>query len=135
MGRPSKLSPEIQERICSALRGGNYESAAAASAGVGSSTVRQWLQWGRDAKSARYVAFLTAVTRAREDAELRLVELWQEAMPNDWRAIAEFLARRYPERWGKRERAEVTVSATADAVPQRLSKKLLDQIKHEIYGL
>ena len=135
MGRPSKLSPEIQERICSALRDGNYESAAAAAGGVGTSTVRQWLQWGRDAKSARYVAFLAAVTRAREDAELRLVELWQEAMPSDWRAIAEFLARRYPERWGKRERNEVTVSATAHAAPQRLSKELLDQIKHEIYGL
>ena len=135
MGRPTKLSPEIQERICSALRGGNYEGAAAAAGGVGASTVRQWLQWGRDAKSARYVAFLTAVTRAREDAELRLVELWQEAMPNDWRAIAEFLARRHPERWGKRERAEVTVGTTINAVPQQLSKKLLDQIKHEIYGL
>ena len=135
MGRPSKLSPEIQERICSALRGGNYESAAAAAAGVGASTVRQWLQWGRDAKSARYVAFLTAVTRAREEAELRLVELWQEAMPNDWRAIAEFLARRFPDRWGRRERNEVTVSATAHAAPQRLSRELLDQIKHEIYGL
>ena len=135
MGRPTKLSPEIQERICSALRDGNYESAAAASAGVGASTVRQWLQWGRDAKSARYVAFLTAVTRAREEAELRLVELWQEAMPNDWRAIAEFLARRYPMRWGRRERAEIAVGTTSNAAPQHLSKKLLDQIKHEIYGL
>jgi len=135
MGRPSKLSPEIQERICSALRGGNYESAAAAAGGVGSSTFHRWMERGRTAGSGQYRDFWVAVTRAREDAELRLVELWQEAMPNDWRAIAEFLARRYPERWGKRERNEVTVSATTNAAPQHLSKKLLDQIKHEIYGL
>ena len=135
MGRPNKLSPEIQERICSALRGGNYESAAAAAGGVGSSTFHRWMERGRLAKSGPYRDFWVAVTRARDAAELSLVSMWVAAMPSDWRAIAEFLARRYPERWGKRERNEVTVSATAHAAPQHLSKKLLDQIKHEIYGL
>ena len=135
MGRPTKLSPEIQERICSALRDGNYEGAAAAAGGVGTSTVCRWLEKGRLAKSGPYREFWASVTRAREDAELRLVAMWQEAMPSDWRAIAEFLARRYPERWGRRERAEVAVSTTSNAAPRHLSKELLDQIKHEIYGL
>jgi len=135
MGRPTKLSPEIQERICSALRDGNYESAAAAAGGVGSSTLHRWLEKGRLAKSGPYREFWVAVTRARDAAELSLVSMWVAAMPSDWRAIAEFLARRYPERWGRRERAEVTVSATTNAAPPRLSKELLDQIKHEIYGL
>ena len=135
MGRTTKLTPEIQERICAALRDGNYESAAAAAGGVGASTVRLWLQWGREGKSARYVAFLTAVTRAREDAELRLVAMWQAAMPEDWRAIAEFLARRHPERWRRRDRNDVDVTVSEAKAPQRLSKELLDQIKHEIYGL
>ena len=135
MGRPSKLSPEIQERICSALRGGNYESAAAAAGGVGSSTFHRWMERGRTAGSGQYRDFWVAVTRARDAAELSLVSMWVAAMPSDWRAIAEFLARRYPMRWGKRERAEIAVGTTSNAVPQRLSKELLDQIKHEIYGL
>ena len=135
MGRPSKLSPEIQERICSALRDGNYESAAAAAGGVGSSTFHRWLERGCAAKSGPYREFWVAVTRARDAAELSLVSMWVAAMPSDWRAIAEFLARRYPERWGRRERAEVTVGTTSNAAPQHLSKELLDQIKHEIYGL
>jgi len=31
-----------------------------------------------------------------------MVAQWQKHMPEDYRAIRDFLERRYPERWGKR---------------------------------
>jgi transposase len=102
MGRPSKLTPEVQERICQAIRAGNYYEAACAYAGIGYSTFRAWMIKGEKAKSGKYREFMEAVTRAEHEAEARMVALWQKHMPEDYRAIRDFLERRYPERWGKR---------------------------------
>ncbi len=102
MARPSKLTPEVQERICQAIRAGNYYEAARAYAGIGYSTFRAWMIKGEKAKSGKYREFMEAVTRAEHEAEARMVALWQKHMPEDYRAIRDFLERRYPERWGKR---------------------------------
>jgi hypothetical protein len=42
-----------------------------------------------------------------------MVAQWRSAMPTDWRAIRDFLERRYPERWGRKER--VTVAGDPEA--------------------
>ena len=102
MGRPSKLTPEVQERICQAIRAGNYYEAACAYAGIHYSTFRKWMIKGEKAKSGKYREFFEAVTRAEHEAEVRMVAQWQKHMPEDYRAIRDFLERRYPERWGKR---------------------------------
>lgn len=102
MGRPSKLTPEVQERICSAIRAGNYYEAACAYAGIHYSTFRKWMQKGETAKSGKFREFFEAVTRAEYEAEVRMVAQWQKHMPEDYRAIRDFLERRYPERWGRR---------------------------------
>lgn len=102
MGRPSKLTPEVQEKICHAIREGNYYEAACAYAGIGYSTFRMWMVKGEKAKSGKYREFVEAVKRAEYEAEARMVALWQEHMPGDYRAIRDFLERRYPQRWGKR---------------------------------
>jgi transposase len=102
MGRPSKLTPEVQERICQAIRAGNYYEAACAYAGIGYSTFRAWMLKGEKAKSGKYREFMEAVTRAEYEAEVRMVAQWQKHMPEDYRAIRDFLERRYPDRWGRR---------------------------------
>ncbi len=102
MGRPSKLTPEVQEKICQAIREGNYYEAACAYAGIGYSTFRMWMVKGEKAKSGKYREFVEAVKRAEYEAEARLVAQWQKHMPENWQAIATFLERRYPQRWGKR---------------------------------
>ena len=81
MGRPSKLTPEVQERICQAIRAGNYYEAACAYAGIGYSTFRVWMIKGEKAKSGKYREFLEAVTRAEHEAEVRMVAQWQKHMP------------------------------------------------------
>lgn len=102
MGRPSKLTPEVQERICQAIRAGNYYEAACAYAGIDYSTFRRWIIKGEKAKSGRYHNFCEAIKRAEHEAEVRLVAMWQKHMPENWQAIATFLERRYPDRWGRR---------------------------------
>ena len=39
---------------------------------------------------------------------MRLVAQWQQHAPSSWQACRDFLARRFPERWGKTVRAEVS---------------------------
>jgi len=102
MARPSKLTPEVTKRLTEAIRAGNYYEAACGYAGIGYSTFRAWMVRGEKAKSGKYREFVEAITRAEYEAEVRMVAMWQKHMPEDYRAIRDFLERRYPERWGRR---------------------------------
>lgn len=53
-----------------------------------------------------YVAFAEAIREAEAEVEVRMVAQWQTQMLEDWRAIQMFMERRYPERWGRKERQE-----------------------------
>jgi transposase len=107
-GRPTKLTPEVQSRIVEAIQAGNYYEAACGYAGVHYATFRRWIQRGEKAKSGRYREFYEAVTRAETNAEVRMVAQWQKHMPEDYRAIRDFLERRHPQRWGKRMEVDHT---------------------------
>jgi uncharacterized Fe-S cluster-containing radical SAM superfamily protein len=63
MGRPSKLTPEVQEKICNAIRAGNYYEAACAYAGIDYSTFRRWMIKGEKAKKGKYHEFCEAVKK------------------------------------------------------------------------
>jgi len=43
VGRPSKLTDELERRLCDALRAGNHLEVAARYAGVSRSTLHRWL--------------------------------------------------------------------------------------------
>ena len=102
MARPSKLTPEVTKRLTEAIRAGNYYEAACAYAGIAYSTFREWMVKGEKAKSGKYREFMEAVKKAEHEAEVRMVAMWQKHMPDNWQAIATFLERRYPERWGRK---------------------------------
>ncbi len=105
-GRQSKLTPERQERIVALIAAGNYGVTACRAAGIAYQTYLNWLERGRQETEGPYVNFLAAITRAEADAEQRLVEQIAAAVPTDWRAGAHLLERRYPDRWGRKERVE-----------------------------
>jgi len=116
----SKLTPKVSDAICDAVRAGNYADAAASAGGVSKSTMYGWLSRGKDEQAwideghpprkaeSVYLDFLDAFTRAEDAAEREAVGIWRDQMPNDWRAAKEFLARRHSERWGDRQRMELT---------------------------
>ena len=110
IGRPSKLTPELRDDIVKAIQAGNYAQVAARHAGIGESTFYRWLQQGEaDAGADRetpFRDFWEAVKKAETTAEIRAVVILQRAMPNNWQAAMTYLERRYPARWGRRERYE-----------------------------
>ena len=74
-GRPSKLTPELARRICDLVRAGNYLETAAAAAGIGHDTIRDWLRKGARARSGPHHDFAEAFARADAEAEARHVTL------------------------------------------------------------
>jgi transposase-like protein len=102
-GRPSKLTVEVQMRVCEALRGGNYRDVAAQWAGISPSTLAKWLK----KKDEKHLAFQRAVEEAERAAEVRAVAIVMKAASSEPRHAQWWLERKYPERWGRRDRHEV----------------------------
>ena len=98
-GRPTKLTADVQARLCEALRGGNYRETAALWAGITPETLARWMQ----KKGDRYDALRQAVQEAERAAEVRAVALVMKAAAEDPNHAKWWLERKYPERWGRRD--------------------------------
>ena len=102
MGRPSKLTSEVQQKICDAIKRGNYYDVACEFAGIGRSTFFRWKNAGEKAKSGKYKDFWDAIKKAESEAEVMYVERIREAAEDgQWTAAAWYLERKYPDRWGR----------------------------------
>ena len=108
-GRRSKFTPEAQEKVISAIRAGNYANVAAEYAGICERTLYRWLEKGRTAKKGPYRTFWESMQRAESEAEVRAVAMVQKHMDDNWQAAMTFLARRYPDRWGRKDRLSLDV--------------------------
>lgn len=107
MGRPTKLTPDLQARIVAFLGAGAYMETAAAAAGVSKQTLYTWLHRGAEGDRP-YKAFLDAVEKAQGEADIRdLKTIRDAAQAGAWQAAAWRLERRHPEQWGRR-RVEMT---------------------------
>ncbi len=108
MTRTSKLTCEVAERIIAAIRDGYTREAAAAAGPVAPSTFDDWMRRGRLDCTGPFGPCAAEVELAELDAERAVVAMWVAAIPQDWRAAAELLARRYPQRWRRPTAVEVT---------------------------
>lgn len=100
MARPSKLTPERQQRIIDAIKLGVHLETAANYGGVTYATYRLWMVKGEAARSGSYREFYDAVTRATLEIELQMVGRIVLEAKTDWRAAEVWLKRRLPEKYG-----------------------------------
>ena len=61
-----------------------------------------------------YITFFHALKKAEAEAEARVVALWQRQIPQDWKAAATFLERRYPDRWGRVDRLNAQIQQSGN---------------------
>lgn len=110
VGRKTKLTPEVQEKVVAALLAGNYQEKAAAYAGVNVATYFRWLAEGEsDDGRELYREFHDAVENARASAEVQSVGLIRQAAnAGTWQAAAWWLERSNPRAWGRRDGLELT---------------------------
>lgn len=111
-GRPSKLTPTVQESILSAISTGVTYEVACAHAGIAYSTLRNWIVAAEQGdKDPAKVELLEALKKAEAEAELSCVaRIRKAAIGGQWQASAWLLERRYPERWSRRDRYEVSAT-------------------------
>ena len=121
-GRPSKLTEEVKDKLVKAISQGNYYEAACSYAGITYATFRNWMNEGEQATEGEYFDFFDTIKKAEAAAELRMVQEWQKHIPNNWQAIATFMERRYPDRWGKRDRQDINLQG-------ELGIKIVDDVK------
>jgi transposase len=125
-GRPTKLDADTSERICQAIRGGNYIETAAAIAGIHRDTLYSWLKRGRTEEEGIHRDFVEEIDQALALAEKNALQTIEKASVDHWQAAAWRLERRFPERWG-RKRLEITFPKSFD--PSKLSDDELQQVK------
>ena len=65
---------------------------------------------------------LEALRDAEGHAEVRAVTLIAAEMPKDWKAAAWYLERKFHDRWGRRERQDVTMTEPSEDLLARLDR-------------
>ncbi len=136
-GAPLKLTAELQQRICDAVRAGVRPEVAAVYCGIGARTYYRWIQLGRAAGAEpHYVEFAEAIELALAEWEARDTLIIGEAAKEDWHAAAWRLERRLPKIYGRRERHEIAnadegafrIAAATHFDPDKLTVDELEQL-------
>lgn len=128
VGRPCKLTPEVQERITQALNVGAYRAEAAIYAGIAASTFYSWMERGEADREhdrvTEFSQFVDAVELAEARSEILLLGLITKAAERDWNAARWRLERKARTRWGSKESQELTPEQFATYV-KREERRLL----------
>ena len=131
-----KPSDKIRKRVCDSIRAGNYPNTAARAAGIHPATHYRWLRKGKDESESQtagndpvegadpYLKYYLHIERAKAESEQHAVKTWTDKLPDDWRAARDFLARRFPEDWGRREELTLNTPDIEASLKARLAKSL-----------
>lgn len=117
VGRPTKLTPKLQQEICASLLSGAYIETASALHGVTKQTLYEWFKRGNQGE-APYDGFIDAVKRVEAQSETIAINRINTAAedPKNWTAAAWRLERKHPERWGRRDKVDLTIDGEVEHV-------------------
>jgi transposase len=99
-GRPTKLTPELEDDLVLLLAAGASPARAARALGVGERSIRRGL--GNGLRERVRLAQASGQVGTDALSEGRLVVLIARAAAHDWKAAAWLLERKHPERWAER---------------------------------
>lgn len=139
-GQPSKLTPDVHERIVAAVRAGNFFETAARYAGITYTTFRNWMVRGEKElarldnsraqpreSEAPYLEFFEAVSQAEAEAEVAAVAYWQRAIPGNWQAAAAFVQARWRRRWAQQQGLlNLQLNLTSDELARLADEELAE---------
>jgi hypothetical protein len=138
VGRPSKLTATVKARLIDAIKRGASTEVACSAAGVGYSTVRDWIVIGEGRHATKkptreFKEFSEDVTRAIADSEMALITKVQQGAGQDWRAAAWILERRFSDRWANTQRIEVKVREQVEEEFEQFYDALEAELEPETY--
>ena len=112
LGRRSKLTQQLIERICEQVEAGNYIRTACGNVGISESTFHAWREKGESGVGGLYLEFVEALKKSEAAAEANLLSIIQ-ADPS-WQSKAWILERRCPEHWGRRGRLDASLNSNVE---------------------
>ena len=107
-GRKTKLTLELQTQIIKAIQAGNYDYVACEYVGIHKSTFYRWMARGEKGRKGIYKEFSDSIKKANASSEIWAVAFVRSAMANDWRAAMTYLERKFPDRWARKEKLDIT---------------------------
>lgn len=118
-----RFDPKIARRILDVVEKGGFPRAAARAEGIPFDVLDGWVAQGEadlesSGRRSKLAKFVGELRRAEAKAEAEAVEAWQANMAKDWRAAKEFLARRFPSRWGSKK-GQASTGTHRDVVVDR----------------
>jgi transposase-like protein len=116
MGRPSKYSMALAERICGHIREGVSLHGASEICGVNPSTFHDWRHKHSD--------FAKMVIEANGASEAALVGYAMNTARTDGRVAVQMLERRFQDRWQRHEHHQVTANHTLNTVTPQVIEGL-----------
>lgn len=120
-GRPSEFET-VKPKLIEYIREGNPYSTACGCAGVSYRTFLDWMQIGRIALENgeidnKYAKFSREIEEAKSLAQKEVLSHWVKAIPHNWQAAKEYLARVNPDEWGSKEKVDVTSNGESVGKP------------------
>lgn len=133
---PSKLTPHLIETFARTIALGNYPVVACQVVGIHVSTYRSWMRRGEDHHTAGrdsvYSAFYLRVGQANAAAEDHAVIKWRGHMGTNYKAARDFLARRFPSRWGPTYKITIEVEKELTRLMEKLAEKLPPELYQQV---
>lgn len=123
IGEGTKITAELTEKVCQAVRIGAPLQTARAYAGIPAAVFYEWMRAGREGYSP-YVEFVEALDSAMAEGEMRDIARVDAGADKDWRASAFKLERRFPGRWGEKKELAVTGRPFIDTSKLTLEEQL-----------
>ena len=103
MPRPSKLTPEIQQKIGNGVSLGLTYALAASAAGVTYQSLNSWMKLGRDSTSGKYFEFYKHIEQRNAEGALKILQRLNDAAEAGNCQVCMFiLERRFSEDFGRR---------------------------------
>ena len=111
----TKLTKEIIGEICKRLKVGCYQKTAIAALNIPERTYYSWLERGQKAEKLMeigkkipetekiFLQFSQSIRTSDAEGEVNITTMIFGQIKDDWRAGIEMLARKYPERWARKE--------------------------------
>ena len=110
----TKLTPELQKKLIKCIRAGSYIVVACRAVGISEFAFYDWIKKGKKGIEP-YTKFTKSVRQAQARGELKIYSEIRSQVKKDWRAGMEILARKYPQRWAKKDRLEVKTKKTVES--------------------
>jgi hypothetical protein len=126
-----KLTPMFREKAIDMVRRGAPPRTALKALGCTQQTIRNWEEWAETGEvgGGRYAAFLRELREAEQLGLVRVAENASRLTEKDGRVALDYLGRRDPDHWAKRDEVQVNVAVDPGPVLQAIvaaQQKLLN---------